>query len=444
MTEDQEVLQRAEQLIAERNYPDALCTLRGFWLAHPEEPQVMRLMSRLMKSLGKNELSGSLYKLAEHPQAIEHDVQNLFEAGFKLIDEHELELAVMLLERCAAKMPEHAVVAYELGFALMTLHKFDKAVPYFELAFKENRDFDTALNLAVCYTLTRKMDKVSELTDAMSTLVKTDEEKEELAHRKLVVRRLELLGSKKTLTPRDWLFALYGNLILSEPSLNELPEEVKNAGVSGLVADTAGRSGSNTPDYKQVAWTLVVLEKVLSELGFEFDVVEFYSPMSRPLAEAMAHIMNLPAKSFGGEESKDRSLMLMCWSPNIIGPHKSFATNSRFRVLFAYGLSRQQSLPLTPDVVAELCTDCQMPWAQSSEEETDLRNNPGHFDLPDSYQVKATDRILEQISELESRPEIIETVREIVAYYMPKRELLVVGNARTFSQRPEYTAEVLL
>jgi hypothetical protein len=157
----------------------------------------------------------------------------------------------------------------------------------------------------------------------------------------------------------------------------------------------------------------------------------------------MAHILDLPARSFGGEDSRDRALMIMAWAPNIIGPHKSFITNSNRRVLFAYGLSTLQPLPLTPDVVGELAMDCSIPWAETSEEETEFLRSQG-FDLPDQKQASAIDRILQEFAELESRPEIIKQVEMIIHYYKPKRDLIVVGNADQFPQRPEYSAEILV
>jgi len=135
--------------------------------------------------------------------------------------------------------------------------------------------------------------------------------------------------------------------------------------------------------------------------------------------------------------------MIMAWGPNIIGPHKSFIHNTKQRVLFAYGLSTLQPLPLTPDIVGELGPDIMMPWAESKEEETQFYKSDG-FDMPDHVQVKAIDRILQEIAELESRPEIIQQVEEIAHYYKPKRDLIVIGNPHTFPQRTEYSAEIMM
>jgi tetratricopeptide (TPR) repeat protein len=444
MPAQQSELQRAEQLIAAKDYAQALTLLREHWLANPRDRQAVHLFSRLMKALGKTELSGSLYKLAESDAALEDDVQNLFEAGFKLIDEHELQLAVMLLERCAVKMPGEAVVIYELGFALMSLHRFADAAKYFEKAREISDDFDTKLNLCVCYTMMRDLDKAGALTNELESAASNEEEQAETAHRLMVLRRLELFENKQRMSPRDWLFTLYGSIILHDPAMEDLRKAIRTGVFTGITFDTKdGQADEGNTTYKDVAWTLLVLGKLLTNLGFDFDVIEFYSPLSRPLAEAMGHMMELPIRSFGGEDSTDRALMIMAWAPNIIGPHKSFMTNTKRRVLFAYGLSTLQPLPLTPDVVAELGHDVTMPWAASAEEEQQFYKSDG-FDLPDQSQVKAIDRILQEIAELESRPEIIQQVEEIAHYYRPKRDMIVLGNPQQFPQRTEYSAEIML
>lgn len=441
MTAQQTELQRAEQLISSREYPQALAILRTHWLQYPQDRAAVRLLSRLMKALGKTELSGALYKLSETEEALQEDVQNLFEAGFKLIDERELQLAIMLLQRCAQKMPQQPVVTYELGFALMSLHRFEEAIPYFVQAADITNDFDTKLNLCVCYTLTRNLDQAHAVLEEISKLASNEEEEGEVAHRKVVLKRLDLFRGKQAMTPRDWLYTLYGSILLHDPPMEDLRKAIRRGAFPGIAFDTTS-SESVKGGYKDVAWTLMVLQKVLMELGYEFDVIEFYSPLSRPLAEAMGHMMELPVRSFGGEDTRDRALMMMAWAPNIIGPHKSFVANSRTRMLFSYGLSTLQPLPLTPDVVGELSPDCSIPWAESSDEETQFRPNAG-FDLPDTRQSKAMDRILEELAELESRPDIIKQVQQTIDYYEPKRRFIVAGNPQHFPNRPEYSAEIV-
>jgi tetratricopeptide (TPR) repeat protein len=440
-------LQRAEQLITAKEFDEALAILRTYWLQDPQSTDAVRLLSLAMKGLGRGELSGSLYRLSENEQALADDLPNLCEAGFHLIDAREMQLAVMVLQHCAGRMPDDATVSYELGFALMSLNKFAAALPYFQRSID---DFETRLNLCVCYMLIRQLEKAAFYVEACAELAKTDEEQKEVVHRRMVLKRLERFKNKPTLTPRDWAFILYGTLLLAEPNLEDLSihtaAKLKSAHsptISNLVTETAGKSGANTPDYEAVAWTLLILDKLLNDLGYEFDVIEFYSPLSRPLAEALAHKLDIPAKIFRGENNTDRTLLMMSWAPNIIGPHKSFMTNSRRRILFAYGLAGSQHLPLTPDVVAEICDELQMPWAQTSEENAVHRTIAGKVDLPDDKQAEATDKIVAAIAELESRPEIIQIVQQLADYYKPKVDQLVLGNPENFKERPAYTAEIV-
>lgn len=430
--------------MVQKNYADALSIIRKHWLMNPEDLQAVRLLSRLMKIQGKTELSGNLYKLSESAEALSDDVQNQFEAGFKLIDERELQLAVLLLERCVKKMPDHSVISYELGFALMSLNRFSEAIPYFLLSGTKDTDFDTQLNLCVCYTFTRNMEEATKLLELLQQHASGQEEIKEVSNRRIILKRLDRFKNKTALTPRDWLYVLYGTVLLSEPSLTDLTNATK-AGITGLTTTTAGKAGSVKPSYRDVAWTLLVTEKLLNELGYEFDVIEFYSPLSRPMAEALAYKLDLPAKSFGGQKIKERALMIMAWAPNIIGPHKSFLPNSKRRVLFSYGLGALQPLPLTPDVVAQVCDHLELPWSENMEEDAELRNNLkiGRIDLPDQRQAAACDKILAEIAELESDPDIIDTVQRLSDYYKPKEENLVLGNPEHFPDRPEYTAEII-
>jgi tetratricopeptide (TPR) repeat protein len=439
-------LQRADDLIAAKNYDEALAIIRTYWLSHPQSVDAVRMLSRVMKSLGKSDLAGNLYRLSEHEQALGEDLPNLCEAGFNLIDAREMQLAIMVLQHCVAKMPDDPTVAYELGFALMSLNKFAAAIPYF---LKSDGDFETHLNLCVCYTLTRDLDRAKSYLELVAQSAKTSEEKAEVENRRMVFKRLERFKNKPTLTPRDWSFILYGTVVLSEPRLEDLSiakvarMKGEDASLSSLITDTAGKSGANEPGYQEIAWTLLILEKLLNELGYEFDVIEFYSPLSRPLAEALAHKLDVPAKSFRGETSTDRTLMIMAWAPNIIGPHKSFIRNTKKRILFSYGLSTSQPLPLTPDVVGEFCTDLKMPWAETAEEDTVHRSVAGKVDLPNSKQAEAMDKIVAAIAELESKPEIIQTLQELSDYYKPKIEQVVLGNPEHFKERPPYTAEIV-
>lgn len=449
-----EPMARATSLLAAGERGRALALTRHHWLKNPDDAEPAKLLAELMKTEGHQELSEHLLRLAESGSAKSKDVQNLFEAGYKFIDAREPHLAAMLLERASELRPDEAVIAYELGFALMSVRRFADAIAYLEKASGETADFDTWLNLSVCYTLTRNLSKAKDMLGTMSEMAASDEEHAELAHRKSVLKRLEKFSSKSALTSRDWLYILYGSmllnkgeptgkagLILDAPGLRLAPQD--SVPDSSFFGDATPGRASGTIDYKEIATTLLVLKQVFDALGIDIEVVEYYSLLSRPLAEALGRLMDIPVDSYKGPDRQDRALLMMAWASNIIGPHKSFASTSPRRHLFAYGLTASAPLPLTPEIIAKIADYCRMPWSSTSEENADeFADDASQVDLPDEKLILVVEKILQEARALESQPDIIQRAAEIAGYYQGKRELLMLGNAAAFAQRCQYTAEI--
>ncbi|HEY9786374.1 MAG TPA: tetratricopeptide repeat protein, partial [Candidatus Obscuribacterales bacterium] len=307
---EDEALVRARELLADGRLEECLSVLKTYWLNNPADPQAALLFSQLMSEAGRGELSTKLEKLSEkliNGSSEKQDAtisgaddkgspQELFEAGYGLIDIRQHELAAMLLNRAVNLLPDEPVINYELGFSLMSLGRFQKAIPYFEQAAKLQEDFDTCLNLAVCLTMTRRSQEARDLLKRLEKLAHSDEEKKELAHRAVVLRRLDTLKSKTQLSLRDWLYILYGSIMI-----NPKPP--------------AGRE-----DYQSIAATLAVLKGVLEGLRTEIEAVEYYSPYSKPLAQILGELMELPMDSYKGPARPDRALLVMSWASDIIGP----------------------------------------------------------------------------------------------------------------------------
>ena len=154
---------------------------------------------------------------------------------------------------------------------------------------------------------------------------------DELQHRKYVLKRQEQLRKKNNMTRRDWLYILYGSMLLYDPD-----EEQEDKAERG------------TESYKKIASTLMVLKGVLEGLRLAPEAVEFYGTNSRPLAAIIARLFDLPLSGYQGPDRPDHALMLIEWAPEIIGPHKSFVPNDKNRSVFSYGLPTAMPLPLIP------------------------------------------------------------------------------------------------
>ncbi len=312
----------AQKQLDDGQLEECLAAVKAYWLKNPDDSQAMMLFARLMNEAGRTDLQSKLERLSSTlstEQSEANLTSELFECGHGLIDVRQYELAAMLLDRCAKVHPSEPVINYELGFSLMSLGRFNQATKYFEKAREKEPDFDSTLNLAVCYSLTRRIDEAKEMLKQLESLAEEEDEKKELAHRRTVLKRLERMQNKSVFSYRDWLYILYGSILLR-------PQIEKGKTVEGP---------------QKIAMTLALLKGVFQGLRVDVEIVEYYSTYSRPLAKILADLLSVTCDSYKGPNRPERTLLVMSWAADIIGPHRSFMENSYHRLLFAYGLPMQ-------------------------------------------------------------------------------------------------------
>ncbi len=435
-------LSRARVLLEEGRIDAAMAALKTYWLANPNSCEAVELCANLMDQANRAESAQSLTKLKEALESSEDEDENqldrhpeaAFEAGYHLIDSRNYELAIMLLSACLATQPFDSTLNYELGFAMMATSRYDDAVDHFKIARKHENDFDTTLNISVCYALSRKIKEAKEAVTELRKLASTEEEKHELHHREIVIKRLEKLQKKKQLNDRDWLYALYGTIHL-QPQ-DSTTSATSSAGAFSLSPlKTPLTSSSSAPvraneTFRSIASTLVILKGVLEGLSLVPEAVEFYNPNSRPLAAVLARLFDTQLDSYRGPDRPDRALLVMDWATDIIGPHNVFVGNMPNRSIFAFGITKTEALPVVPDIVAKFTNNLNLPWTERDGQ------------VPDIAPEDAIPQILEVAWNLESDPEVLRAIQNTVEYYEDKRALLVMGNCAQFPQRGEYSAEV--
>ena len=398
-------LQEVRNLLADGMYEKALAAITPLWLEDIEQGAVIELYGQLMHESGRQEQGEKVKNLLAAPA--EERALALFEAGYSLIDARQYQLAVNLLRQCDALNPGDPTVNYELGFALMTLAQFPQAITHFLKTLAVTPDFDTNLNLSVCYVLTRDLKNARSHTNKLIELAKEEDELKEVGHRKVVLNRMEPFTNKKSLTPQDWLFILYGGILI-RPKRN--------------------MEGS-PDDHKGIAETLLIVKGFLEGMESEIETIEYYNTQSRPLARALADLMEVPLEPYKGPSRPEKALLVMDWAVDIIGPHESFINNTGKRIVFAYGLPSSEPLPLVPDIVAMLTEYPLMPWDERLKEEK----------IDDYYE-----RIFHKARDLENDPDVLKEIQDLVLYYEPKREQLVFNNPSHFPERPEYSAEIIM
>ncbi|MCA9800608.1 MAG: hypothetical protein KC777_01410 [Cyanobacteria bacterium HKST-UBA02] len=422
-----ESLAKARKLLAEGRLDNCLEVVKPLWLSQPDDTEIISMMVDLLQQAEEFEASQALATLltkmkgnGDAPSELDSCAREVFEAGYRLIDVRQYELAAMLLAICARQAPDDPTVHYELGFTLMSLSRYREAAEHFETVRSIEEDFDTVLNLSVCYCLCQETKESAAMIGRLDGLASSEEERGELRHRKQVQARLEKLAGKAKLNARDWFFILYGTILLFDPE--DRINQVKD-------------TGRESPEsYTKIAFTLLVLKGVLEGLRWPPEAIEFYSPTSRPLAAILARLADLPLNSYQGPDRPDHALMLMDWASEIIGPHESFVSNDSNRSIFAYALSTREALPLIPDIVAHFSDNITLPWTGES-----------RITLEDGQGISPEEvipEILERAWNLESDPDILKAIQDLVQYYSDKRDLLVAHNTERFANRPEYSAEI--
>ena len=412
-------LSAARQLIADGMYENADQTLGPLWLKNPENLDVMTTYMQLMTECGRTEQATKIKELLQAltgivPEASADDEEEMdeekrlpyayFEAAFALTDVRRFDLAIMLLTKCNQLQPDDPIVKYELGFALMAVSRVKEAIKHFEDAMRITTDFDTTLNLSVCYVLTRELSKAKELTSKLASLAKDSDEIREVNHRQMVLKRLESMSARKMMTAQDWLYVLYGSILLSSKENKGEREE-----------------------HKGIAEILLYLKGLLEGLSHEVEIIEYYNTQSRPLAKIFSELMELPLDSYKGPNRPEHCLLIMDWATDLIGPHDVFIDNSEKRIIFSYALAKSEPLPLVPDIAGCLVDEPVMPWDQKTREET--------------LQTTCM-KILDKARDLEADPDILKAIDDLNTYYEPKRRELVVKNPKVFPERPEYSAEI--
>jgi len=429
-TETQKVhpLDEAKMLLETQQYEPCLALLKQEWLKDINHVPTITMFAKLVAAGGRNELAQQIERLCASLESGKEDPQSLFEVGFGLIDLRQFDIASILLDKCAQLVPDEPTINYELAFALMSQRRYEDAIANFLRAWAAEEDFDTALNLTVSYICTRQISRAKDMLQSMIRLAGAPEHEREIGRQKLAIRRLEDLKDKSDLTARDWLFVHYGSVLLTQS--NE--------------PGNRGRFKAVWNDYKRVASTLLILRGVLEGLGVQFDVVEYYSPLSRPLARALSELLGIEAESYKGPQRDERALLVMAWASDIIGPHEAFVGHQSKRSIFAYGLSASESLPITPEVVACVTDSCAMPWDEhwKIEEYDDGRPSSVEHIVADERVEEVTQKILNESFKLEADADILHTVQDAVSYYRSREHFLVLNNSHLFTERPEYTAEV--
>lgn len=412
-------LKQARDLTQNQEYDAALLLLKPIILADFNNKEAWLAFSELLAKIGQGQASVACQGLASDEE--KNNAEQLFEAAYTFIDLRQFDLAQVLLEKCLVLRPGDPDAHYELGFSLMSLRNYNNAAIHFAKALKTNSDFDTNLNLSICHLFTGNIKEVKSILRELKQLAADNDELAELELRKLVVERLEecLKGKNfNSLSPQDWYYILYGGVLLAPP------DRIHESFIAS---------------YDQIALLLLQLAGLLRELGQHFEVVEYYSELSKPIATAFGEIIQKPVQHYKGTAQNKRALLIMAWAGDIVGPHESFINIEANRTIFALAKSAPSSLPISMDIVGMLCQASAMPWDETWKIELGENGNATNIEHIPSHPEQASQLILQALSEQETLAK--ERIQSALSYYKPRINRLLIG--KKLKERPEYSAEII-
>jgi tetratricopeptide (TPR) repeat protein len=394
-------LSKAQSCFQEKKYDACFFHLKDYWLKNFHDVQAVKLFSELMTALEHKDLSKSFAALCTQDDKVTDDPRLLFEAGYRLIDTRQYELAGLVLKECAQIVPDDAALNYELGFVLMLQKKFSEAIPYLERSFAHEMTFDTALNLSACFALCRRMNDARGLLARMVSLAETDEEKAAVAEQENTLKRLEHFAGQADLDSRDWVYTLYGAVLLDEEN-----------------------TSSKLEDHVSIARILILLKEFLKQT-LDLTAIEYFNLKARPIAECLAKMLNLTVQSYKGPGQPGKVLTVIANGDDLIGPHRSFLSIGDERGLFIYSLG-MEPLPLISELAGKV-PDVLLPW-DNDKELTDFKAN--------------AEKLLQSVSSLEKDEDLKAQASRLSSYYQKKESLLLWRNGRIYPERPQYTAEM--
>ena len=412
-------IKRARDLIQSQEYDASLLLLKPIILADFNNKDAWSAFSELLVKLAQPEAAKACQGLSGDPEKA--TAEQLFETAYTFIDLRQFDLAKLLLEKCLLVRPGDPDAHYELGFCLMSLRNYPEAAIHFAKALKSNSDFDTNLNLSICHLFTGNIKEVKSILRDLKKLATDNDERSELELRSLAVERLdECLKGKSfsSLEPRDWYYILYGGVLLST---------------------TDQANSSFIASYDQIALLLLQLAGVLRDLGQHFEVVEYYSELSKPIATAFGELIQKPVHHFKGAAQNRRALLIMAWAGDIVGPHQTFINIEPNRTIFALAKSSTQPLPLSIDIVGLLCQACAMPWDEQWQIELGESGNATNIEHTKSSPEEAHALILQSLAKQEELAK--QETLSAINYYKSRINKLLAG--KKIKERPEYSAEVV-
>ena len=365
----------------------ALRILFDLFRVEPMHSEGLKTAARLSQELGSSREAELLRGVAEDPE----DPQGLYELGYAFVDMGFPGVGANYLAACSHERPEDHRIRQELAYALFRNGDYRAATEILKplAANQKLADSETfSARLLLVESLvhggeTARAQRIFELLDAGDGDAHAQTQLDALAS---LLARAALLGNGSDRGPRGWHFIEHGGVLLhvQRDDPYSLPLGMVGAGfLAGMLSRLAG---------------------LLSAFEMTPDVIEFLSPVSGPLATALAGLVGAAAGPFSGQPSA--KTLVMSYTLAETEPHlRELRDHEEGIDLFTLYVDPRIEAPLTPEIIGQFAAGLMPP------------------ETIDEV------RILDELNMAIARAAGDRTdIDAVVDYYTPLREMLVLGN----------------
>ncbi len=338
-------------------------------------------------------------------------LNSLVSLTYELINLNDYEIAIIFLQDLLKVLPDDIFLNYEYGFVLLLTGEYRQSMHYFEKVLNKEKSFDTVLNLIIGNIYLLNMDKLTIYQNLLKELASNPDERTELANVNKIILRLQEYPSLKNIKNyRDWLYILYGNILLVDfKSDKAMFNEYK-------------------PNLVEILTHIYILKRFFEALNISLELFEYFDEDSHILAQLFALIFELPVEKVSTEIKNAKNMLIVSNPHKITEVYHNYNKINNNQIIYFYSLPFSSALPIIPAVVNCITDKLNLPFTQIS------YGTKEYHDL----MIKAQDLV----NNIETDCNSAIKIQQLIEYYELRQPNLILENQDIFKDYVQYHGEL--
>ncbi len=397
-------------------------TLRQNWLESPYNQIQARAYLESVKNLAPTDFTSklddfinSIGDFSEKKWLDDNFLIVLINLSYELINLNDYELALIFLNDLYKANSQNLFVNYELGFVNLLLGNYQTALDFFEAVIIHENTFDTLLNIVMCKIYLTRLEKLDDYFVKLKLSAQSSEEEIEVFNTGKIIYRLnEIISAKNIKTYREWLYILYGSILINDR--NNL-----------LDSQESGKT-TNKSELTQILTDIYILKRFLESLNINIEIITYLEPDSFTLSHLFGLVFELPVELLTNQYNNAKCLIIVNDTQCLRTNYKTFTKTNRNIIFYCYELSNDISLPITPAIVNKITFDSVIPYSTIT--------NDGK-----EYQ-EIMQKAFDTLPSIETDCNTANHIASLTQFYELKQANLLLDNTDTFKDYFQYHAEL--